>query len=351
VLVDDASLKLSVVHEAVSSGDVVLFAPVGPGEYWLQRPEKLLEESSRAIPPADAELSICAGHKKFGKVYGRIAFSGVGEIELRFGKLAAITVHVRNLPKSQLAEFVLSIIPQGANPAHEMGYSQYVVRPPTEPGNPPLADTMKFARVPAGPAKLVLFRKYGYGSDGAVLISREITIVSPETEESIDVPDLFDLLLNAEPKLDKKIQPVFQTDAMIGTFTRLEDGTYIARQLPAGEYVVSASQLGGMFVTVPASGPVAFDLRPMNSQRVRAYDLGGAYFNSGLRVGDVILSINGEFSEGSQGLRDLRDKSAKAATATLEVKRGTQRLQITLSGDRWQKPWAAGEGLSAMLVK
>jgi hypothetical protein len=273
--------------------------------------------------------------------------------------MAELKVKLLNLPKERRAEFILSVVPEGDNFNRSRRFSQFLPPSPAayrngEPYQPPeeLAEVTTFPRLPPGKAKLVLSHKFGAESYSILtLLIQDIVIRESGSEETLTVPALYDLVVTPEPGVNYRYMSVAIPEEYGAQMAKQSDGSYILRQLPAGEYLVTAGTVGGMYVSVPADGPIAFRASPANAYRVTGYDGAGAYYRSGLRTGDLIVAMNGERATSYETLRSLREKSAEAATLRLEIVREGRNLEITLTGDDWRKAWKESTGLGYTVAK
>lgn len=350
--VDGAKMMMALDHPDVSIGDLSLFMAAGAGEYWIRRPEPELARFEMFAPAEECGLSIRAIHRQWGTVFKSVPFNAK-EADIRFGGVGDVTVRISNLPADPVVNVVVSVVPEGAATVREMGLSHFQERPasaPTAPGRSPLQAVTQFRGVPVGPATLYLFKLIGAGQSGVVLASKTISVTATGVEETLELPGLYDLVVVPDAPLGR-LEMSLRCEQSWSSMIKREDGTCVARQLPQGEYLVSVSGRGFMWVSLPASGPVKFEPKPANALRISFYDAKGAYYRAGLRLGDVITAMDGQILDGHPDLRALRQEAAERPTLTLDILRGGKTMQVVLRESGWQAPFARGDGISSTLKR
>jgi hypothetical protein len=285
----------------------------GGGEYWVYciPPEGVTE------PGQTYSVTV---KTQFGTRVETFALDFRGEIEVRFGLMAKLIVHLDNLP-AERARLVLGAAVRGGGSGYtdDYGKAPLVVEPRTE------------FQLASGPAVISLGVRQGEWMGTKTVYRREVNLAPGENEQRIDlarfgilgvrVPDGVDYLNLIGPGRDEQF--------------RVKDGVAEFVYVEAGEWTLSANA-GVMKATAP--GEVTFEPRPWNALRVTKLDGEGVLEAIGVRPGDIIRAINNtELSGTIRGLYETFKGAADAGVVTLRLQRDGRELAARASAEQWKR--------------
>ncbi len=251
----------------------------------------------------------------------------------------------------QLSEpaFLEVVLPGYAGSRYEGSARIIVDRPGRWKGAP------GFLRVPPGPDGRQLFGPYQPGEWEVIfwrsmmstpLIRVPLTLVSGRQEVALDLPQIFHLDVLVEDEEGRKGFYLRRLDGPSGHSSPgpVTDGRFRFEGLCAGEYVLSR-HLGPrehMPLTITGDRTVRFRPIVLDALRIEIADADGPLSGSGLKHGDLVLSIDGTKITGERQGWALLQAAVKKGRAALTVRRDGKLLSMEADLAGYRDPGKSG---------
>jgi hypothetical protein len=325
-------LSCNLADAETGTGDMTAWMEVEPGHYLMRRPGIERDQFGRFVPTEGASIAVQATRGS-AKRFGRMPLDD-DVVTIVFGESCTLIVEVDNLPEIGRNDMWVAAIPAEASLRREAGMARYSSQQNVVGSKLALEASREFKDLqPGNVVVLVLRDGSSPGSGDEVVLARLETTLQPGTQSvRITMPALHELEVRTSAA--QKVRTLWLQGAGLELYEKPNaEGTVKVHALPAGDYWIGDSTAGYMKVTLPLAGPVDFAPLPHNCLRLGSYDKEGMLHRKGLRRGDLVVAINGEYFEGRDKLQPAWEAAQQSASVLLEIERKGQTLQVTLTGE------------------
>jgi len=325
-------LSCNLADAEFSTSDMTAWMEVEPGHYLMRRPGIARDQFGRFVPTEGASIAVQATRGVTTR-FGRLPLDGA-EVTIVFGDSCTLVVEVDNLPELGRNDMWVAVISAEASERREAGLARYSSQQNVVGSKLALEAKREFKDLQPGKAVVLVLRDGSSpGSGDEAALSRLETTLQPGTHTvRITMPALHQLEVRTSKP--QNVRTLWILGEGLELYEKPDaEGVVKAHSLPAGEYWVGDSTAGYMKVTLPLAGPVDFAPLPHNCLRLGSYDKEGLLHRKGLRRGDLVVAINGEYFEGRDRLQPAWEAARESASVLLEIERRGQVLQVTLTGE------------------
>ncbi|MCU0726769.1 MAG: hypothetical protein MUE73_13445 [Planctomycetes bacterium] len=292
-------------------------AATGGGLFRVPRP---------ALPgAAGGTYSLLVRSRAYGEKTVEYDPDATGEITVRFDEPAVLAVRVAGYAGSRL---------EGAA----------VLAVGRQERRPDAAGRLTFDPLAPGEHSIVLYAE-GNRHGRSEIARRTIRLTTGTTEETIDPPALFELLVEAGEGAAFRIESL--TERFLVLLSEPAPGGAAFLRLARGDYLLtsqSAVSQGAMPLRIEGDMMVRFDPRPLNALRVRIDDPRGLLGAAGLLNGDLVTAIDGtEITDAAQAAA-LRSIAREGEPSRLTVSRRGRTLAVSVDlRAAWDRGPAGGD--------
>lgn len=297
----------------------------GDGEYWLRRLSP--ELSSARITASEYKIGV---ECEFGKQNVTFPFDRKTPLEVRFGHLARLVVHVENLPDDP-RELALTVYPAGDS--EERSFESQRQHPNRAPFT--IAERYEF-EFASGPVVIAVAISGGqlWFSDFDTIFRREVVLEEGDNEERIDLSMFSHLKVRAPESIEANWVRLRGEDTresqMLGSGRTVE-----FRYLRPGKYWLEVDE-GTMKVRLPAGREVQLDVSPYNALEFLRASRGSQTEAVALEPGDLIRQVNGVAISGKQSeMRQALEEAAAQGDVTLQVQRDGLTVYVQATPEEW----------------
>jgi hypothetical protein len=352
VRVDEGNAEVALVVPFPSAGEAVtvrVLAPDGrpPEEYGVSvhatwRPESGCEASGvRAAATGGGRFRVprpglagAAGgtyhlvlqSREYGEKTVEYDPDATGEITVRFDEPAFLAVTVAGYAGSRLEGAAVLVVDR-------------------QERRPDADGRLTFDPLAPGERLIVLYAEGG--RHGRSEIARKtVRLISGTTEETIDPPPLFELLVEAGEGAAFRIESL--TERFLVLLSEPAPGGAAFPRLARGDYLLtsqSAVPRGAMPLRIEGDMMVRFDPRPLDALRVRIDDPRGLLGAAGLLTGDLVTAIEGAEITDAEQAAALRSVAREGEPSRLTVLRGGRTLAVSVDLRAAWDPGPAGGAL------